>query len=36
MIADKIKNARTILYYITMKITICGLWKEPEPDMIVC
>ena len=19
-----------------MKITICGLWKEPEPDVIVC
>lgn len=19
-----------------MKITICGLWKEPEPDVIMC
>ena len=23
-------------YFFSMKITICGLWKEPEPDMIVC
>lgn len=23
-------------YSFSMKITICGLWKEPEPDVIVC
>lgn len=22
--------------FLSMKITICGLWKEPEPDVIVC